>query len=53
LPKFEIETEEVLGLSELQALLQTISDNKTALRDVKVLPSPREGRFTVIWEQKV
>jgi hypothetical protein len=51
---YQILTEEVHGITELVVLLQSIStDDKQALRDIKVLQSPREGRFTVIWERKV
>ena len=50
---YDIALEEVLGLVELEALLQSIStDENTALRDIKVLQSPREGRYIVIWEIK-
>lgn len=53
MPNYTIVTQEVSGLVELQALLQTISTNeKAALRDIQIVQSPREGRFIVIWEEK-
>ena len=51
---YVIHTEEAHGLTELQALLQQIStDEGLALRDIKVIHTPREGRYIVAWEEKV
>lgn len=51
---FNIRTEEAHGLTELQALLQQIiTVEKLALRDIKVVHTPREGRYLVVWEEKI
>jgi hypothetical protein len=51
---YTLRVEEVLGLTELQTLLQTISTGEgLALRDIKINSTPREGRYVVSWEEKV
>jgi hypothetical protein len=50
--RFRIVTQRVEE-TELEDLLRQIqSDDRQALRDIKVLALPREGRYLVIWEQR-